>query len=216
MMQGKVMGGGKSSKVLDMPMNGSSIDLMGHTVTDTDMTYDANNAIFNSTTSKITVNSASDLSFNDGVNDKPFTINCKITPSATGDRVFLYKCSNDLTTREYGFYIYDNQLYIQLFTNFTNRIGRAYSITLSVGTTYELCVSYDGLKSAVSSFKMYVNKVLVSTNPVFAGTYTGMVASNVNLNIGNFFNTAGYTLKGKMDYINIYNEVLTPSEIDAL
>jgi hypothetical protein len=206
MMQGKVMGGGVYP-ILDMQMNGSSIDLMGHTVTDTAMTYDANNAIFNGTTSKIAVTDSNDLSFTDGYSDKPFTVDIKFTKNSSADLCFLQKLN------EWTVYAQGNVLYLYFFdATLGGYRQRQLTYTFNTGTEYRLTILSTGV-DANSGVSMYVNDTLQSTvNSANSGSYTCMRNTTNPLIVGMIL--AGiFQYNGKINYVRLYNGVYTPNQI---
>ena len=177
----------------------------GMTITDTSMTYLSNQAVFNGSTSKITIANSSDLSFTNGTNDLPFTIDIRFTPSYFNGAlsgVLVEKVSPD----EYQILIAYNKLRVMLFNLTDSLIGAEFDYTFIVGVTYRLTIVYNSNMTS-SGIQAYLNGVPMTWSNIPAAGYTYMTPQSAPVTIGRLF-------YGTVDYCAIYNKVLSQDEIN--
>lgn len=185
--------------------------------TNTNITYTTgkigNAAIFNGTSSLITVADSDSLSFNNATNDLPFSISYWINASNTQ---FSIINKSGGSTREYECEYGGGKLLFRLISNgnVANRLDQLYTISLGTSTWFHIAHTYNG--SGSGGMKTYVNgSLVISTNTVI-GSYTKMSNTTNALVMGglNFFGS--YFLNGKLDEVSIYNTALTQTQIDLI
>ena len=202
-----------SGNVLSMQMDGSSLDTIGHTVVDTDISYSNGSAVFNGTTSKMIV-SGSDLGFTDGTKDLPFTIDIRLSFSVIGVQLFLSSHTSDNTGLIILYYDHAGgriQFYVGLSGSGFIQVYIPFVPTVDV--MYRFTATYDGTNYA-NGMNLYLNGVKQIT---YTGgpDYSGFVRPNVpyTFSLGYYeSNNTFYNIK--VDYCNVYNKVLTQEDIN--
>jgi len=166
------------------------------------------------------------LSFTDGTNDKPFTINMWgrfTTFNPSNINVILNKMG-DTTDREYFFYLdtitkkYSFVKY-SLGTSTNSVITRTPTLTVNSSELYMLTITSDGTKFGD---KIYVSAVDETDTHIENGTYVRMQDGNNVLRLGMISypeTTANYNARkhrGMLDELSFYDVELTPTEIQEL
>lgn len=203
--------------------NRTSYPKTGTNVTDTingnsgtlinDPTFDsANNGsiVFDGTDGKITIpDSNSNFSFNNGVNDLPFSLNIWVKISnnnSSADKNFFTKTNIWLISVD-KFDAYatlktgNPNTFIQRKCSFGNGWFNSYS-----GEWINFSSTYNGSETP-SGIKLYLNGVRIDTTDVSSSTYTGMNPSSTNdIVLGN-------GILGSVANVQIYNKELSASEV---
>ena len=189
-----------------------------HSTTDVDMTYSNNQAVFNGTTSKITISNSSDLSFTNGTKDLPFSIDIRFTKLG-GTNSFGLIDRYDGTHDCYNIYVgngLSGDIYIHFILYDINgtTIQIYYSLIPVIGVSYRLTCTYDGSKT-VGGMKMYLNGIIVTTIPG-GNIILGLPNVSAPITIGDLYNGSfgtQFKLNGSIDYCTLYNRVLIQDEI---
>ena len=175
-------------------------------------------AVFNGSTSFVTVPHNNSLSFGNGVNDFPFTVsfNMKFANKGTFAGYIPFAKSNNANNinDEYYLTIYNNFIYWRLMDKnaIGSHIGFSYNMaSLSNNVSYNFSFTYDGSKTN-SGIKFYINGILTSTTPFSTGTYTGMNIGTHPLVIGSGSDN-NFKLSGELDEVSIWNAELTALQI---
>lgn len=173
--------------------------------------------VFNGTTSKVVIADADNLSFTNGSNDLPFSLSFIVNLDTVSGSNFLIAKRNTLSEYQLGFV--GNELRFRLFGNGGTSEVLAWNHSgFSVLTNYHIVVTYDGSETATtSSLKLYINgtQVTTTTPPNETGTYSGMVNSTQNLQLGNIF-SSGFNLDGSLDCVRFWDKELTSAEVSTI
>ena len=142
---------------------------------------------FNGTDEYITISDSDDLSFGDGTDDNPFTIEFWYDADVAGGNRGLILKGASLSSYEY--YINTNIINTFYFVINDKSAGAQILQSLSIPSppmtdTYIKC-TYDGSGTA-GGMKVYFDDVLQSTTPASFGAYTAMENSTDPLTIGKF------------------------------
>ena len=208
----------ESYRVLDMQFNNAQEDYLGHTVTDTAMSYVNNRAVFNGSTSKITIANSSYLSFTNGIKDLPLSIDIRFTPTTiTGNQFQLVGKANyaglPQTGDEYSIYYNLGNMYFVVADVPNYRLRYlSYPISITMGITYRLTFTYN---PNIPDFRVYDNGIDVtsSATKTYESGYARMIANTTPVSIGKFPVANVNSLNGTIDYCTIYNRVLIQDEI---
>jgi hypothetical protein len=166
------------------------------------------------------------LSFTDGINDKPFTLNMWVkftTFNPSNINVILNKMYNttdreyllylDTATKKYSFVKYS------LGTSTNSVITRTPTMTINTSDFYMLTITSDGTKFGD---EIYINAVDETDTYTETGTYVKMQDGNNVLRLGMISypeTTANYNAKkhrGMLDEFSIFNKKFNQAEILTL
>ncbi len=175
--------------------------------TPTDVTYSEGKGDFNGSTSTIPYNSISNTNF-----QKDFSIVCKIKPSSSGEGGFgrIIDKTDDANATN-GFYLRldttNNRLAVRI-----NVGGTQSSTTNSImaNIEYHIIVTI----TTAGTINFYVDGALTG-GPSGGGTLSAVTTTNP-LTVGNISGGTTTTFDGSMDFIEIYNRVLTANEVKNL
>tara|TARA_R110002020_G_scaffold437992_1_gene648382 strand:- start:11557 stop:15672 length:4116 start_codon:yes stop_codon:yes gene_type:complete len=156
------------------------------------------------------------LSFGDGVDDKPFSLEAWIKmDDATKFKIFAKGIYN--TNAEYVMEVNsDDKLRLILYDeDVADTVEIAMyntAITSYEGQWIHVCATYNGVggTSANAGIKLYINGSNVATTLSDAGTYVSMVNGSADVHIGR--DDSDYA-KGLIDEPRIYSKELSASEI---
>ena len=164
----------------------------------------------------ISIQDSEVLSFGDGVDDKPFSLEAWIKmDDATHFKVMGKGVFN--STAEYIFYTAsDDKLYLYLYDE-SESSTYEYAGTSSAITSYEgqwthVACTYNGVggASANAGIKIYINGSVASMSLGGAGTYVAMENLGADFHIGR---DGGTYSKGLVDETRIYSKELSASEV---
>lgn len=180
--------------------------------TDTNISYvsavDGLAASFNGTSSYIDIADNSDFSFTDGVgNDVAFEIEFDWKCGAIGgNQIFINKRENLSTGSEWQVVLKGSDFTVLLFhPDGTSKIEAELFVSLSVGSWYNVVVSYNGGETH-TDLKITVNSV-ESTISSMTGTYTGMTNTTSETRIGSAGWASGNYTNGLIDNLKIYKSI---------
>jgi len=183
--------------------------------TGTAITYAAgksgNAASFNGSTSFISLPDNNDLSFTDGVNDKPFSIQMWVKFNSISGNQWLISKRNSSNV-EWQIYRYLEKLSVSIYSGNSTSIQKTtnMSFTPTVGQWYHFTFTYSGTGNP----KIYIDKILQSTENANAGTYTKMTNTTSPVTIGRFGPSSLFFLNGLIDCLPIFNKELNQAEIE--
>lgn len=163
--------------------------------------------ILNGVNEYISVPATTNLSFTDGVSDKPFTISIWINTSDLRNGRLIKKDSEYLIAGNST-----TQWYMRILTNSTNYVSVRMTTGHAAGQWQHIVFTYDGTYTlnGITSFQNYTDSVMLASGFAgSAGTYTGMVASSDIVQIGD-------TMTSNISYISIYDKQLSQSEVIEL
>lgn len=171
-----------------------------------------NAAVFNGTSSFISVPDANNLTFTDGANDLPFSLSFPIKFNTKNTSYFFGK-DGSATKREWLVSITGSGLTFYLFNaDNSARISMYYpTANIPLDTWINVTITYSGNKLD-SGVKFYINAVPVLYTVANIGTYTGMSNTAANLFIGKSEFIAGQ-LNASISYIAIFNKELNQAEV---
>lgn len=169
---------------------------------------------FNSSSTKVDVADADNLSFTNGVNDLPFSFTVLVnfgTTATSGSLLTKYDGINN----EYAFMVFGTTLNFALFNTggFSNYINITHSFTRTTSTWYHITLTYDGSKSE-TGLTLYLDGVDVSGTQTEVGAYTGMTNTSRIVTMGYRWN--GTYHNGQLDCIRIWDKELTPDEVSDI
>jgi len=146
------------------------------------------------------------------ITNSGFSVMCQFKMDVVENSWFVAKRVNS-SAPEWQFYYFNNELVLSVFDNTTKASRYRFAKTLTVGTLYHICVTYDNTNN---TFKMYVNGELADgfydVDAGFTNAYNG--TSNVMLGALRVSpNNINFSLDGTLDAINIYNKILTEREV---
>lgn len=208
--------------------NGNAIDTSNKgnhgTVTNAVLTTDrfgnSNSAYdFNGTDAEITIPDSDVLTFGDGLNDVPFSINVWVNANDYDTFTIIDKCVADDNQSEYLFHFSaSKQLIFSLFdSNTSNRIAiydtNSYAKYEGKWTMYT--ATYDG-SGTNTGMKLYTNGKEVSATNNNGGTYVAMENGSGVLHIGKRFSYSTNYSNGKIDDLKIYDRELSSREIEEI
>lgn len=172
----------------------------------------SNAAVFNGTSSFISIADQNVFSFTDGTNDKPFSISMWVKYTGTGVGWLINK--RDASNSEWQLMKYLGKLQCVLFSENSNAIYKVSEIAFTpiAGTTYYFTVTYSGTGYP----KIYINTVLQSTTNTTVGTYTKMSNTTAPVILGKAGWFSGFYFNGSQDAVHIFSQELTPTEIANL
>ena len=197
------------SLLADYQFNNNLIDdANGYNLTGTNITYNNDSAVFNSSLqSSATRTDANNIfSFTDGVNDLPFRIeiNFKLSPSPNQFEFLVSKRQGSNVNCEWALFIdYNNNLFS--FILFSGGTSSAYILidipfVTSTNTNYNIVVEYDG-SATETGLNMVLNGVS-ATSKIEVGNYVGMSKTGSRFSISQ--SPFGSDLNAEMDYLKIY------------
>tara|TARA_R110002020_G_scaffold477_2_gene2422 strand:+ start:3331 stop:4077 length:747 start_codon:yes stop_codon:yes gene_type:complete len=162
------------------------------------------------------------LSFTDGVNDVPFTINMwtyyYVKNTAAGNWLFNKRLTGVLD--EYQF-VYARSLNAVIFDKISqgsnsNRVRTQSSVAPALSTWEMWTISSDGTKFGE---KIYRNGVDVTASSTETGTYVKMIntSAHVRMAAGGWTTSGSLKHRGRIDEVSLFNGTeLTPTEITDL
>lgn len=171
-----------------------------------------NSAIFNGTTSFISVPQSVDFDFSTSVSDIPFSISFWLYVSNTNLRYVIargisinnlqFDCS---INPNFSFWLYSGTA--------PNYIGKIIQEAQSLNVWQHFAVTYDG-SSTIEGLKLYKNGILKATDN-FNNGYIKMNQNTDSLIIGKrSYGTTTSFYNGRQDELYIWkNRILTPNEI---
>lgn len=162
------------------------------------------------------------LSFTDGVNDVPFTINMwtYFYRKNVGSGNWLFNKRLTGVLDEYQF-VYSRTLNSVIFDKMSqgssgNRVRTRSSISPSLNTWEMWTISSDGTKFGE---KIYRNGVDVTATSTETGTYVKMIntSAHVRMSAGGWTTSGSLKHRGRIDEVSLFNGTeLTPTEITDL
>ena len=177
---------------------------------------------FTASTSRVEVASATNLSFNNGTTDIPFSstfcVKFHTALSLTNKPIFLNKKSTiDGSLAEYQIDHTNTEGFQFQITDptFANRLRVYKAFTPTLNQWYHFTITYDGSET-LGGMKIYFDGVEQTTSTATSGTYTGMTASSGDLVIGANAHADNRTLDGEMDAVRFWNKELSQTEITAI
>ncbi|MEP0265426.1 LamG-like jellyroll fold domain-containing protein [Dokdonia sp.] len=175
-------------------------------------------AEFDGSTGHLIIPPTDDFTFTDGTQDLPFHISYLTKINTLDDQFFISRRGRTGENKlEWSINISNGYLYImcRLGDN-TGRIQAKVNNPLIIGEWGQLDFGYDGSKDA-SGLKIYKNGVLLPSENIEVGNYTGMDNTGAETYIGRDEWTNGLFLNGQMDTIKIWkNRELKEQEVIAL
>lgn len=178
--------------------------------------------LIDNTAEHIAVPDSDDLSFTDGVSDKPFSISAWVKFTSLSISSYIVAKYNGAGTSEYFLHHFPtdpngSSLWFRVATpDGSGQRGVAVDDSfINIGQWYHFVGTYDG-SGLASGFNFYVDGVIANTREVNTGTYTGMVNGNSNLHICNITPTSGAHMHGYQDQTAIWGKELTQQEVTDL
>lgn len=173
-----------------------------------------NGALFNGTTSKVTIPHNANLTFGDGVNDSAFSITSWVNANDWTNFVVYSKNGQHLLRSNA-----DDRLEIYLQSSAGNTLlSRPGALTAFEGQNLFVASTYNGLGSGgVLTLRIYdeLGTLLASDLTFFeTGAYTAMSGASVNQYIGH--DGGSNYADGKVWDTRVHNTELTLAEIEAL
>lgn len=168
---------------------------------------------------EILVTNITDLNFNNGINDLPFSIVCRIRTASFINAISNLVCKLP-NQAAYNLGLFNNnQIRIVLYSGsiFTDATFLSYDIGLLPNTNYHIVCTYDGIGDA-TGLKLYIDSLDVTgfSSITTAGVYSGMPSiSNDPVTIGANSSSSGL-FDGIIYEAHIYNEELSPEQILSL
>ncbi len=134
--------------------------------------------------SVITIPDNNVFTFNDGTNDKPFSVKFNLKLNNLTDQWLVNKRGGSAATDEWQIIYYQNRLQFGLNSADGNRTLIIMSTALTAGVSYSLVFTYDGSKLHTGQ-DIYVNgtKATLQAN-ANVGVYSGMPNSTTPVKIG--------------------------------
>jgi len=203
-------------------MENNVLDSVGvNNGTATGITYAAGlvgqNAIFNGTSSFVSIPDANNLSFTNGTNDLPFSISMIANFAATGDRWLINKRTATTGGDEYSLALYQNVLYLSLFNhNTSGNITKSCNFTPVLNQNYKLTVTYNG-SGLHTGLSIYIDGASVGASSL-SGVYERMNNGTSQVVIGRAAWASSFFFNGKIDEVSVFNTELNngqTSEINA-
>ena len=159
------------------------------------------------------------FSFTDGAGqDQAFSISAWVYTANASEEGWIVNKRAPSTQNEYNFILYENNLYLTVFTGgaTSNFIGTGYTpYTVPVNTWTHIAGTYDGSETA-AGLKVYVNGLHYPSAEVITGTHTGIsntgsttvigVAGDVPVSVPRGWD-------GKIDLVQIWRRELSYDEI---
>lgn len=151
------------------------------------------------------------LSFGNGSNDVPFTLEAWANFDNTTSRSIISK--RDGTNEWHMTLSSGGQLSVALADQSANAFlfGESTGLTFNTGQWYHLAFSYDG-SSLASGIQLFVDGVAVTTVPSSSGTYIAMENTSSTVQIG-ALNTSTNLMDGQIDEIRLWNVERSASQI---
>lgn len=190
--------------------------------TDANMTYNlasgklGKGALFNGSSSKISVADNTKFTFTAGTADTAFTFSCwaYIANIANNQVIFAKR---DASFAEYDFRFSSSALQVLLWSNGATvaYIGQSITITglIANNSWVYLTATYDGT-ATTGGIKLYLNGKALTPAATSSGVYVHMIDTTAALGIGNFpQGTSGWWLNGRLDEVILDGREWTPSEI---
>jgi len=166
-------------------------------------------AVFNGSSSYVSISDSNSLSFNDGTSDLPFSLTCRVKMSALGNSMIFTK--RDGTYTEYQvFYDTAGFITVDLMSggNTSNYKREKAAYVPTVGTWFELTVVYTGSGRPY----IYIDTVLKTSTQTLVGTYVKMTNTTAPVTIGKLGSGSSYYLNGMLDCFVIWNVALSDLE----
>ena len=161
----------------------------------------------------ISVADSEALSFGDGVDDKPFSVEAWIYMNDATDFPIISKGSA-YTDAEWFFTVSGASKFdLTVLNNSASAFEKAYyNSALSTGQWYHLCGTYDGRAgaSANAGISLYLNGSAVTTTLSDSGTYVAMENLGSPYKIGRYSSDKA---TGLIDEVRIYSKALSATEI---
>lgn len=179
-------------------------------------------AIFNNSTSIVSIPDSNDLSFGNGITDSPFSISTYIKFYSLGGSIIVDKRIDDAiggSGREYvfqydGFGRLNLKLFDQSLGGTGGQLNARYTWTPIINQWYHVVATYDG-SSNVNGMDLYVDNIDV-TDDRASLTYVAMENHTGTVNLGKYFPSTTFTLDGELDGLVIWNKKLTQEEINVI
>jgi hypothetical protein len=153
------------------------------------------------------------LSFGDGTDDRPFSIEAWVNMEETSAFRILHK-GNYNSTAEWGFEVSGNTLILYLYDESVSSTYESASVALTTTNTWiHVCSTYDGRggTSANAGIKLYKDGVSQSLTLGGGGTYVAMENLSAPVYVGRY--STSYA-NGKIDDVRIYSKELSASEVE--
>jgi hypothetical protein len=155
------------------------------------------------------------LSFGDGINDRPFSI--EFWGNAESGALypfFIWKGSANRANVEYWIQITTGQIlfYVGDVTGHSNRLGRFENLDVRDGNWHHYTFTYDG-SGTEGGMKFYYDTSRVDDSSDSAGSYTAMHNSTKPLVIGRNGNDGTIYADSRIDDVRIYSQELSSDEI---
>ncbi len=173
-------------------------------------------AIFNGSTSKITISDDNLFSFGDGANDSPFSITALVNPTDTTVFPIFSKDSLDFDSggREWKILFETNRLQFYLYDDVNDGSIRRFSdgtYTSRQGEWINVAVTYNGIDA--NGMKVYVDGALVASSSATQGVYTAMSNTAKSVEIGKHGNGSSNFAEGGIRHVKIFDVELSASQV---
>lgn len=170
------------------------------------------------TSTGITIPDSDSFTFNNGVNDLPFSISLfvYITGAGSGYSVLFGKSTSFAGTGEYILVYNSGVVTLMLLNNGVGTINISrVSTSVAQNAWKHIVVTYNG-SGLASGINIYINGALANGATGGAGVYTGMTNTTKVLSIGNSSEVTGSYLQGSIDEVIIFNKALSLAEVGTL
>lgn len=172
-----------------------------------------NGSVFNGTTSNIVIPSSTDLTFESGGTDTPFSISLWVyNDDVIGTEWILEKKQGIIA--HWGMRISASSMRFIMWDGGDVSKGINIDYTMTATTWYHYVITYDGSETA-AGLKLYIDGSYVSAASTI-GTYTGIEAGDTLMTIGSQEAGASW-FAGKIDELHIWkNRELTSGEVSSI
>jgi len=207
---------GEGSVITDSSGNGND----GTAVNITEPEFWDSGANFDGVDDLVDCGDTSTFSFGDGSSDSPFSVAAwvKFDTRSTGVMGIIDKATGVTGGEWYLVQTATDEIMLAVIDD--SAVGKLRRLSTNspidaVDKWFHIVATYDGIGSAATEIKMYVNSVEVSYSDTSTGTYTAMEDTSISLKIGD---TRGGSdrFNGQMYDVRIYSDVLTTSEVTYL
>lgn len=180
---------------------------------------------FDGTNDYVEISDSDVWTYNDGTNDLPFTISCRLKPEdSMANTGFVSKYGSSTATEEWAFSTDGSGNTIFILRDSGGDYIQSNYPSLTLGDYVNLVLVYNGagpsystaLANAEDAVQLYINgKLIPKTSVNKSGTYDGMANTSQAVWVGRSFSSA-YTFQGEIDRVQIFNRALTAAEVSQI
>ena len=189
--------------------------------TPTNITYATgqvgNAAVFNGSSSKVTISDVDELSFTNGINDLPFSVSyaVKFNELTVTSKMWIFGKRTSGSLFEYQFSIYNGTCSFDIYDSVNSAYIRNNFSWTEFNTVDDFIVTHTYNGNGIGGMKTYKNGVLISATQQAIGTYSMMRNTTANLVLGARIDGANY-LNGWIDEFTAWDKALSQVEVTEI